>query len=118
MKNSHKNQEVERLYWKGEKMSESDNKTITRRHVLKAAGVTLGFPSIVPSSVFGKEAPSNRITIGMIGMGRQAIYANTNPFLNSRDCQLVAVCDVDKWRLNNAKKKVDEFYKNARGETI
>ncbi len=81
--------------------------------MLAATGVTLALPSIVPSSVFGKNAPSNRINIGMIGMGRQAMYANTNPFLNSKDCQIVAVCDVDKWRLDNARKKVDEFYKNS-----
>ncbi len=89
------------------------NTKITRRQVLKTAGVTLGFPAIVPSSVFGKNAPSNRINIGMIGMGRQAIYVNTDPFLSSEDCQVVAVCDVDKWRLDSAKKKVDEFYKNS-----
>ncbi len=97
-------------------MSDLSSKKFTRRQVLRAAGaagVTLGFPTIVPSSVFGENAPSNRITIGMIGMGRQAIYANTNPFLNSKDCQVVAVCDVDKWRLDNAKKKVDDFYKNS-----
>lgn len=97
-------------------MSDLSNKKLTRRAVLKAtgaAGVTLGFPTIVPSSVFGQKAPSNRITIGMIGMGRQAMYANVGPFLYSEDCQVVAVCDVDKWRLDNAKKKVDGFYKNS-----
>lgn len=97
-------------------MSDLSSKKFTRRQVLRAAGaagVTLGFPAIVPSSVFGENAPSNRITIGMIGMGRQAMHANTNPFLYSKDCQVVAVCDVDKWRLDNAKKKVDGFYKNS-----
>ena len=97
-------------------MSGPGSKKITRRQVLKAAGtagVALGFPAIVPSSVFGKNAPSNRIAIGMIGMGRQAMYTNIPPFLQSKDCQVVAVCDVDKWRLDNAKKKVDEFYKNS-----
>ena len=67
-------------------MSGLSNKKLTRRAVLKAtgaAGVTLGFPGIVPSSVFGQNAPSNRITIGIIGMGRQAIYINTDPFLPS-----------------------------------
>lgn len=77
------------------------------------ASVALAFPGIVPSTVFGKEAPSNRINIGMIGMGRQAFHVNTNPFLYSKDCQLVAVCDVDKWRLDKAKQKVDKFYKNT-----
>ena len=94
-------------------MSDLSDKKLTRRQILGAAGAAWAFPAIVPSSVFGKNAPSNRITIGMIGMGRQAIYANTNPFLYSEDCQVVAVCDVDKWRLENARKKVDEFYKNT-----
>jgi len=97
-------------------MSELSDKKLTRRQILKAAGTTglvSAFPAIVPSTVFGKNAPSNRINIGIIGMGRQAIYANTDPFLQSEDCQVVAVCDVDKWRLDSAKKKVDGFYKNS-----
>ncbi|MCF7957129.1 MAG: Gfo/Idh/MocA family oxidoreductase [Phycisphaerae bacterium] len=96
-------------------MSKSDNKKYTRRQILKvtgAAGAALSFPIVVPSRVFGETSPSNRINVGMIGMGRQAIYANTNPFLYSKDCRVVAVCDVDKWRLAKAKEKVDTFYKN------
>lgn len=89
---------------------------ITRRQVLKtagAAGFFSAFPSIVPSTVFGKNVPSNRITIAMIGMGRQAYYSNLPGFLNSDDTQVVAVCDVDQWRLDNAKKKVDDHYQNS-----
>ena len=59
-----------------DKMSDLSDKRLTRKQILKAAGTTgaaLGFPAIVPSTVFGAEAPSNRITIGMIGMGCQAI---------------------------------------------
>ena len=93
---------------------------LTRRKFLHNTAIAFGSASVapwfVPGEVLGKNgkvAPSNRVTIGMIGMGRQAIYANTNPFLHSKDCQVVAVCDVDKWRLDNAKKKVDDFYKNS-----
>ncbi len=93
------------------------NKTMyTRREAMKTIGgigLFLGFPTIVPSSVFGKNAPSNRITIGMIGMGRQALKVNLGPFLNSPDAQVVAVCDVDRWRLDNAKKAVDQHYGNT-----
>lgn len=63
-----------------------------------AGGLAAGFPAIVPSSVLGGDAPSNRIAIAMIGMGRQALYANLKPFLQSGDCRVVAVCDVDRWR--------------------
>jgi myo-inositol 2-dehydrogenase/D-chiro-inositol 1-dehydrogenase len=97
-------------------MSYMDSKSITRRQLLKVtstAAAAFAIPTIVPSTVFGKTAPSNRINVGMIGMGRQAIYANTNPFLYSKDCQIVAVCDVDKWRVGKAKQKVDGFYKNT-----
>ena len=94
-------------------MNNSYGQKITRRQILKASGAAIILPAIVPSSVFGKNAPSNRITVGMIGTGRQAMHANINPFLYSEHCRVVAVCDVDKWRLNNAKKKVDNYYKNA-----
>jgi hypothetical protein len=45
----------------------------TRRDFLKlsaAAAATIGFPTIVPASVFGQAAPSNRINVGAIGVGR------------------------------------------------
>jgi myo-inositol 2-dehydrogenase/D-chiro-inositol 1-dehydrogenase len=53
---------------------------MNRKEFVKLSGTaTLGgltIPSIVPSSVFGKNTPSNHITIGMIGVGRQAVSAN------------------------------------------
>lgn len=59
-----------------DKMSDLSDKKLTRRQILKAAGTTgaaLGFPAIVPTTVFDAGPPSNRIKIGMIGTGRQAI---------------------------------------------
>jgi hypothetical protein len=52
---------------------------MNRRHFLKNSGLaaaSIGIPSIVPSSVFGKFAPSNRINVGMIGLGRQGYGQN------------------------------------------
>jgi predicted dehydrogenase len=49
----------------------------------------------------------------MVGMGRQALHANLKPFLHSKDAKVVAVCDVDSWRMDNAKKAVDKHYKNT-----
>ncbi len=89
---------------------------VSRRDALRgmaATGTALAFPTIIPSTVLGKTAPSNRINIAMVGMGRQAIHANLRPFLYSPDCRVAAVCDPDQWRLENAKRKVDEFYKNT-----
>jgi myo-inositol 2-dehydrogenase/D-chiro-inositol 1-dehydrogenase len=99
-------------------------KLLTRRQFLKgsaavAASMALAGPTIVPASVLGANAPSNRITIGMIGMGRQAFHSNLKPFLNSSDTQVVAVCDVDAWRLDNARKAVENHYaKDNRSDTF
>jgi len=82
------------------------------------AGVAaLAIPTIVPASVFGSRAPSNRIAVGMIGTGRQAIHANLNQgFLKLDNCQVVAVNDVDEWRMKLAAKTVNTAYeKQARG---
>ena len=65
---------------------------------MKASAVTTGaavaWPAIVPSSVFGANAPSNRITIGCIGLGGQG-RGNMNNFKGNPGSQVVAVCDVD-----------------------
>jgi len=87
---------------------------MTRRQFLRsstaATCAAICGTSIVPAVVLGSEAPSNRISIGMIGMGRQAYYSNVKSFLNASDVQVVAVCDVDSWRLGNARKAVEEHY--------
>ena len=53
-------------------------KHINRRDFLRgAAGVAAvaGLPSVVPSSVFGAGAPSERITIGFIACGIKRVEA-------------------------------------------
>jgi hypothetical protein len=68
---------------------------ISRRTFLKsAAAVGTVLPTIVPSSVFGSHAPSNRLNIAMIGLGSQGrrdLYA-----LMSLNANIVALCDVDQ----------------------
>jgi myo-inositol 2-dehydrogenase / D-chiro-inositol 1-dehydrogenase len=88
---------------------------MNRKKFIKQSGMAviggLIIPTIVPSSVFGKNAPSNRIGIGMIGVGRQAVSANLNyGFLKLDNCQVVAINDVDSWRLNNAAKVINDAY--------
>jgi len=83
-------------------------------HAGAAAFAGLAAPSIVPSSVFGKSAPGNRITVGMIGTGRQAIHVNLkNGFLQLPNCQVVAVNDVDSWRMDLAATVIQETYSKA-----
>lgn len=82
----------------------------SRRRFLAASGVAvstvLAVPAIVPASALGADgtvAPSNRIGVGMIGLGRQAIAHNLPVFARAADAQVVALCDVDRWRLEFSK---------------
>jgi predicted dehydrogenase len=77
-------------------------KTESRRQFLRrAAGGTLavaGLPQIVPSSVLGLNgatAPSNRVTVAMIGTGNQGTN-DMKAFLRDERVQVIAVCDVNK----------------------
>ncbi len=79
---------------------------ITRRRFLTSTGAAAAAgcwaPMIVRSSALGADghvAPSNRINIGMIGLGRIVVFSNLRSFLTAKDCQVVALCDVDRWRL-------------------
>ncbi|HWH68904.1 MAG TPA: Gfo/Idh/MocA family oxidoreductase [Candidatus Sulfotelmatobacter sp.] len=88
----------------------------SRRHFLKtaaalAAGAAAG-PLLVPRSLWGADSPSQRITMGFIGMGIQS-RGLLHGFLNSPKTRVVAVCDVDTTRRNDAKRKVDEHYSNS-----
>ncbi len=83
------------------------------RRALLAAGAA---PLIVPASVlgFGKPSPGNRITIGMLGVGRQTVQVNLKQLLAMADVDVVAVCDVDAWRLEQAKATVEAHYGKSR----
>ena len=75
------------------KRSQNTGHGLTRRAFLKAsAAAAVGAPYIVPSSVLGAAAPSNRITMGCIGVGGMGTR-NLRAFLDSDDVQIVAVCD-------------------------
>lgn len=73
-------------------------------------------PTIVPSSVFGKNAPSNKINIGQIGCGRIARGHDLPETLKLDAARLVAVCDVDGNRVKEGKEFVEKFYKEKTGK--
>lgn len=80
----------------------SHGKPLSRRRFLAAAGAALAVPAVVPASALGaggSVAPSNRVGIGMIGLGRQSLAHNLPVFMRAPDAQVVALCDVDRWRL-------------------
>ena len=94
-------------------------KGLTRRKFLKktalSAAGAVTFPYFVQGSALGKSnsvAPSNRITIGMIGVGDHGTGKNLKSLLPQSDAHILAVCDVDSQRRDRAKKMVDANYEN------
>ena len=78
------------------------------KNIVKA-GAVLGFPTIIPASALGKDgavAPSQRVTMGVIGLGTQGT-SNTRNFQGDKRVQLVALCDV-----NNSQGRQYYGYKN------
>lgn len=89
------------------------NNKLSRRNFLKSslgATVAVGFPLIVPSTVFGKNAPSNRINVGAIGVGRISRIHDMPEVWKYDHAQLLAVCDLDTNRLAAGKQLVDDTY--------
>ena len=73
-----------------------------RRRFLATTASALALPYFVPSSALGKAgtvAPSNRVTMGAIGLGGRGMPVMRG-FLARPDVQMVAVCDVQSvhWR--------------------
>src|ERR1041385_5015545 len=91
----------------------SPMKSLNRRNFLKTTGAAIILPTILPSSVFGRDgkAPSGKINMGVVGWGMQG-PGDARSFLSEDDCRVVAVCDLDKTRVQHAKDTVDENYGN------
>ncbi len=82
-----------------------------RRHVLKLLAASTAAPLILPRRLFGQDAPSNKITLGCIGVGWQG-GSNLDSFLGLDGCRVVAICDVDEKHLKDAVDKVNARYQN------
>lgn len=82
----------------------------------KATAVIAGFPTIVPASVFGKNAPSNRINIGAIGTGRISRTHDLPGVWQYDNALVMAVCDVDVNRANDTKGLVNRYYGKKTGK--
>ena len=83
---------------------------------LGAASVVTGFPTIVPAYVLGATAPSNRINVGAIGTGRISRAHDLPGVWRSDAARVVAVCDVDSKRLEEARTLVNCYYTKRTGK--
>ncbi len=88
-------------------------KTTSRRSFLSQIIATGSAPWIVPAHVLhAATAPSNKITLGVIGTGAQGTN-DMRAFLNHDDVRVVALCDVNRQRLDAAMTHVRTAYGTA-----
>lgn len=98
-------------------MMGSRKKAFSRRSMLRASATgaaAISAPTIIPSSSLGFggfTAPSERLTLGMIGFGGIS-RAHFPPMLRRKDVQILAVCDVDKKKRELSRNQVNAEYGN------
>lgn len=88
----------------------------TRRQFIKSSAIAGGVFSIVPRFVLGKGfiAPSDKINLGVIGLGKQGnILANF--FTQNTEAQIVAGSDVWTGKRKAFEDNVNKFYAEHRG---
>lgn len=90
------------------------NQSVSRRQFLKLslAGTAgaIALPTILPSSVFGQDAPSNKIHVAQIGCGRIAHEMDMPGIIKHDAARYVAVCDLDTKRSAHARKYIEDYY--------
>jgi predicted dehydrogenase len=99
----------------------TDKKTTvsSRRTFLKTslgAAAAAGFPTIVPSSVFGQLSPSNRINVGAIGVGRISRGHDLPGIWKYDQANIMAVCDLDANRVERGKALINGYYSKKTGK--
>ncbi|MBE0656029.1 MAG: Gfo/Idh/MocA family oxidoreductase [Bacteroidales bacterium] len=83
--------------------------TFLKKTATTAAGAFV-VPTIVPSTVFGRNAPSNKIHVGQIGCGRIARDHDMPGVMQYDMARMIAVSDVDSKRMEDGKLLVENYY--------
>jgi len=94
-------------------MKKTTNKGMNRRDFLGLSAIGLTGLTILPSYVINgvRVAPSDRVLMGTIGLGRQAL-SDFRGFAGAAGLQVVACCDVDTIKQQRYKKTVEEWQKS------
>jgi hypothetical protein len=86
-------------------------------NTITAAAGTVVIPTIIPSSVIGKNPPSDKINIGQIGFGRIAMVHDLEETLKYDVARVIAVADYDSIRLAKGKEFIENYYTKKTGKT-
>lgn len=85
---------------------------VSRRTLLKGAAGALAVPYFVPASALGRGGwlpPSERITVGFIGIGNMG-GGHFDGFLDDKQLQVLAACDVRRDVREKRKEQADKKY--------
>ncbi|WP_322609446.1 Gfo/Idh/MocA family protein [Pontiella agarivorans] len=91
--------------------------TISRKNFLRTSAMgaaAVAAPTVIPSSAMGFSgftAPSNRLAFGFVGFGL-IVQGHFRGILDRKDCQVLAVCDVDRKKRETARDRVNDKYGN------
>ena len=87
----------------------------TRRDFVRTAAIGAAVsPLIVPSRLFGADAPSNRVRVGHIGCGRIAQDHDMPGISSSKLADVLAVCDLDSRRAASGKARVERLFADSK----
>jgi myo-inositol 2-dehydrogenase/D-chiro-inositol 1-dehydrogenase len=93
-------------------------KNYSRRSFLKktfAGTAGIAAFDFIPAKLFGADAPSKKIQVAQIGCGRMG-RSDLGNVLKEPLARVVAVCDLDSYRLAAGKKMAEDYY-SERGES-
>ena len=85
---------------------------VTRRRFLEASGAAFGVPLLIASRVLGADGgtpPSEKITLGFIGVGKQSYY-HLSAMSGRADVQVLAICDVQETKREAARQLIQQRY--------
>src|SRR5580698_10055438 len=95
----------------GSRMTNARQRKISRRGLIKSglgaaatgigAAAAVGFPTILPAHLLGQYAPSKRINVGAIGVGRISRVHDMPMILQYDRARIMAVCDLDAHRVED-----------------
>jgi predicted dehydrogenase len=99
-------------------------KPVSRRNFVKASALAVAAPTVISSSALGNaqtSAASERLTLGFIGIGKQA-SGHLNRLSGLSTTQVLAVCDVHGGRRERARttteKKYDRLERKAKVDEL
>lgn len=94
-------------------MEEDKKQGISRRQFLNYSALGLAGLTILPSwAIDGvRIAPSDRVVLGFIGLGRQAL-SDFRGFGGCPGVQVAACCDVDSMKITRFKRRVNEWQRS------